>query len=138
MESEAVGLYVDVSRAVLGVPSSEKRPQLGLEILSREKVGLPKPKKYPHKYIYHLTHRWFYITWIVYVIPFVSGLTTVTFLGISGILWYNFLKAWKGDPGIVNATPDVQMKTIIQLAEKGAEKGRVIIWTGIYHGGKYF
>ena len=59
----------------------------------------------------------------MYVIPFVSGLTTVTFLGISGILWYNFLKAWKGDPGTVIATPDVQMKTIVQLAEKGAEKG---------------
>jgi hypothetical protein len=48
----------------------------------------------------------------------------VTFLGISGILWYNFLKAWKGDPGIVIATPDVQMKTIVQLAEKGAENGK--------------
>ena len=63
----------------------------------------------------------------MYVIPFVSGLTTVTFLGMSGILWYNFLKAWKGDPGIVIATPDVQMKTIVQLAEKGAEKGIVIV-----------
>ena len=62
----------------------------------------------------------------MYVIPFVSGLTTVTFLGISGILWYNFLKAWKGDPGTVIATPDVQMKTIVQLVEKGAEKGTEI------------
>jgi len=73
--------------------------------------------------IYFAMKWWFYITWIVYIIPFVSGLTTVTFLGISGILWYNFLKAWKGDPGIVIATPDVQMKTIVQLAEKGSEKG---------------
>ena len=41
------------------------------------------------------------------------------------MLWYNFLKAWKGDPGIVVATADVQMRTIVQLAEKGAEKGIV-------------
>ena len=68
-------------------------------------------------------YRWFYITWIIYILPFVSGLTTVTFLAMSGILWYNFLKAWRGDPGIVVATPDIQMRTIVQLAEKGAEKG---------------
>ena len=43
------------------------------------------------------------------------------------MLWYNFLKAWKGDPGIVVATADVQMRTIVQLAEKGAEKGIVNI-----------
>ena len=42
---------------------------------------------------------------------------------MSGVLWYNFLKAWRGDPGIVVATPDIQMRTIVQLAEKGAEKG---------------
>ena len=43
------------------------------------------------------------------------------------MLWYNFLKAWKGDPGIVVATADVQMRTIVKLAEKGAEKGIVNI-----------
>ena len=68
-------------------------------------------------------YRWFYITWIIYILPFVSGLTTITFLAMSGVLWYNFLKAWRGDPGIVVATPDIQMRTIVQLAEKGAEKG---------------
>ena len=67
--------------------------------------------------------RWFYITWMVYILPFVSGLTTATFLAMSGVLWYNFLRAWKGDPGVIVATPDVQMKTIVQLAEKGSDKG---------------
>lgn len=73
--------------------------------------------------IYFAMKWWFYITWIVYIVPFVSGFTTTTFLGLSVVLWYNFLKAWKGDPGIVVATADVQMRTIVQLAEKGAEKG---------------
>ena len=70
--------------------------------------------------------RWFYVTWIVYILPFVSGITTATFLGFSGVLWYNFLRCWKGDPGLVNSNIDIQMKTIVQLAEKGAEKGRLL------------
>ena len=49
------------------------------------------------------------------------------------MLWYNFLKAWKGDPGIVVATADVQMRTIVQLAEKGAEKGIVNIICVVVH-----
>jgi len=73
--------------------------------------------------IYFAMKWWFYITWIVYILPFVSGITTVTFLAMSGVLWFNFLKAWRGNPGIVVATPDIQMRTIVQLAEKGAEKG---------------
>ena len=66
---------------------------------------------------------WFYITWMVYILPFVSTMATASLLGISGILWFNFLKCWKGNPGVVNASPDVQMKTIVQLAERGADKG---------------
>ena len=62
---------------------------------------------------------------MVYILPFVSALTTTTFLATSGVLWYNFLRAWKGDPGVIVATPDVQMKTIVQLAEKGSDKGIV-------------
>ena len=48
---------------------------------------------------------------------------------MSGVLWFNFLKAWRGDPGIVAANPDIQMRTIVQLAEKGADKG---IWQSVY------
>ena len=47
---------------------------------------------------------------------------------MSGVLWFNFLKAWRGDPGIVAANPDIQMRTIVQLAEKGADKGNLSIY----------
>ena len=47
---------------------------------------------------------------------------------MSGVLWFNFLKAWRGDPGIVAASPDIQMRTIVQLAERGADKGNLSIY----------
>ena len=49
-------------------------------------------------------------------------LTTVIFLSFSGILWYNFLKTWKGDAGVVYATEENRRHAIIELAENATTK----------------
>ena len=44
------------------------------------------------------------------------------FLVLSTCLWYNFLKAWKGDPGIIKVTEDQRYRQIIELAERSTDK----------------
>jgi len=68
--------------------------------------------------IYLSTKMWIYYTWFAYVQMFVSPISTVLFvLGGTG-LWYNFLKAWRSDPGTVRTSQEVKYRTIIELAEK--------------------
>lgn len=69
--------------------------------------------------IYLATKAWMYVTWLIYYMPVCSLLTNAAFLGCSGILWWSFLKSWKGDAGVVAAGQDLRFKTIIELAEKG-------------------
>lgn len=69
--------------------------------------------------IYLATKAWMYVTWLIYYMPVCSLLTNAAFLACSGVLWWSFLKSWKGDAGVVAAGQDVRFKTIIQLAEKG-------------------
>lgn len=67
--------------------------------------------------IYLSTKGWIYYTWFAYVTLVVSPSATVMFvLGSTG-LWYNFLKAWRSDPGIVRTSQEVKYRTIIELAE---------------------
>jgi len=67
--------------------------------------------------IYMSTKLWIYYTWFAYVQMFVSPICTVIFvLGGTG-LWYNFLKAWRSDPGTVRTSQEVKYRTIIELAE---------------------
>jgi len=67
--------------------------------------------------IYLSTKAWIYYTWFAYVTLVVSPLATIIFvLGSTG-LWYNFLKAWRSDPGIVRTSQEVKYRTIIELAE---------------------
>lgn len=68
--------------------------------------------------IYFSTKFYFYATWFIYVQPLVHPLTTAVYLGLSGLLWYNFLKAWKGDAGVVKVSEDQRFKTIVELAER--------------------
>jgi len=68
--------------------------------------------------IYMATKIWMYYTWIQYVSAFVAPLTTAFFMTSSLGLWYNFLKAWKSDPGTVRTSQEVKYRTIIELAER--------------------
>ena len=72
--------------------------------------------------IYFANKFFFYITWITYVMPQVHSLTTILFLCFSGCLWYNFLKAWKGDPGIIKTNEEQRFRAIVELAERSKEK----------------
>lgn len=69
--------------------------------------------------VYMTTKIWFYITWVVYIAPVVSPVVTIAFLVCSAGLWYFFLKSWRSDPGVIRATQELRIKTIIELSEKG-------------------
>ncbi|XP_076274210.1 palmitoyltransferase Hip14 [Rhynchophorus ferrugineus] len=69
--------------------------------------------------IYLSTKMWFYFTWFIYIMPFTSMLTTLVFVSSSSVLWYNFLKSWLGDAGVVETNKKLQFRTILELAEKG-------------------
>lgn len=60
--------------------------------------------------VYLATKLWFYITWFIFFMPVVDMSTTLAFLCCSGVLWYCFLKAWKGDPGVIVATEEDRIK----------------------------
>lgn len=60
--------------------------------------------------VYMATKLWFYVTWIGYISPTVSSLTTILFLLSSCILWYCFLKAWRGDPGVIKPTQEQRFR----------------------------
>lgn len=56
--------------------------------------------------IYMGTKVWFYVTWITYIAPQVSTMTTMGFLICSAFLWMCFWKSWRGDPGIIQPTKE--------------------------------
>ena len=67
--------------------------------------------------IYLGTKVWFYLTWIVLIHEAVGMKFSMFFLLTSLLLWYNFLKSWKGDPGAVKADMPNKVADIIALAE---------------------
>ncbi|XP_045492169.1 palmitoyltransferase Hip14 isoform X2 [Colias croceus] len=69
--------------------------------------------------IYLATKAWFYITWLVVIAPAVSAGATLAFLLSSLLLWHTFLRSWRADPGVISATRQEKMQTIIELSEGG-------------------
>lgn len=72
--------------------------------------------------VYLATKAWFYITWFAYIAPTVSAVTTILFLASSGLLWYCFISAWKGDPGVIRPTQEQRFRvnylTLFKLRKK--------------------
>lgn len=62
--------------------------------------------------IYLATKLWMYVTWIVYIMPRISFLTSVVFLSSSGALWFFFIKSWLGDPGVICPTQEQRFRVI--------------------------
>lgn len=60
--------------------------------------------------VYMATKLWFYVTWLGYIAPFVPTTTTILFLLSSCTLWYCFLKAWRGDPGVIKPTQEQRFR----------------------------
>ena len=56
--------------------------------------------------VYMATKLWFYVTWLGYIAQAVPTSTTILFLASSLLLWYCFLKSWRGDPGIIRPTQE--------------------------------
>nr|CAD7444734.1 unnamed protein product [Timema bartmani] len=69
--------------------------------------------------IYLATKFWMYVTWFVWIAPHVDLWLSVLFTFFSLVLWYNFLRAWRGDPGVLTNTQEEKYRTIIELAERG-------------------
>ncbi|XP_014256547.1 palmitoyltransferase Hip14 isoform X2 [Cimex lectularius] len=69
--------------------------------------------------VYLATKFWFYLTWILWLSPTMSLLTSLIFMFMSALLWHFFYKSWRGDPGVVATSQDQKFRTIIELAERG-------------------
>lgn len=68
--------------------------------------------------IYFSTIFWFYVNWLFFVQQFMSQLTTFIYLSLSGVLWYNFFKCWKSDPGVIRVSEEQRFRAIVDLAER--------------------
>lgn len=42
------------------------------------------------------------MVWFLYITPVVPLSQTIIMVVSSLFLWYNFLRAWRGDPGVIN------------------------------------
>jgi palmitoyltransferase len=61
----------------------------------------------------------FYVSWAIYVASAVSTFTVVLFLVANILLWICFITLWKGDPGVIKASLNDRLQTIIEIAEHG-------------------
>ncbi|CAL8079688.1 unnamed protein product [Orchesella dallaii] len=68
--------------------------------------------------VYLATKFWMYVVWFMYIMSSLPLTDTIVFVSCSALLWYNFLRAWKGDPGVITVSEDERYKTIIDLAEQ--------------------
>ncbi|KAB7496502.1 Palmitoyltransferase Hip14, partial [Armadillidium nasatum] len=68
--------------------------------------------------VYLATKFWCYVTWVLYIHSYVGVWITSLFVSCSLCLWYNFVMAWKGDPGVITADRSKKYQTIIELAER--------------------
>lgn len=73
--------------------------------------------------VYLSTKAWFYITWAVYIAGSVSARISISFVLCSVALWYCFIKSWRSDPGVITASRQDRLSTIVELSEGGAECG---------------
>lgn len=53
-----------------------------------------------------------YVVWFLYIMPALPISDTVVFVSCSALLWYNFLRAWKGDPGVITVSEDERYKVV--------------------------
>lgn len=60
--------------------------------------------------VYMASKFWFYVTWIMYIAETVSLITNMAFFASSGLLWFCFLKSWRGDPGIIQPTKEQRFR----------------------------
>ena len=57
---------------------------------------------------------WAYITWALFIYPYVEAHHSAAFVVLSGCLWFNLLKSWRGDAGVIQTSHDEKMRTIVR------------------------
>ncbi|XP_058804479.1 palmitoyltransferase Hip14-like isoform X2 [Phymastichus coffea] len=62
---------------------------------------------------------WLYVTWIFWLRIHATWYLWTLLIGGSIPLWFCYFKSWRGDPGVVKATPDEKLNYIVELAENG-------------------
>ncbi|XP_047023549.1 palmitoyltransferase Hip14 isoform X2 [Helicoverpa zea] len=67
--------------------------------------------------VYLATKAWFYITWAVFIAGVVGAGATLLFALCSAALWASFLRSWRSDPGVISASRQDKLRTIIELSE---------------------
>lgn len=73
--------------------------------------------------VYLATKAWFYITWFVFVASAVPAAATLAFLLCSLALWHTFLRSWRADPGVIRASRQERLRTIVELSERAGGGG---------------
>ncbi|XP_033216897.1 palmitoyltransferase Hip14 isoform X1 [Belonocnema kinseyi] len=69
--------------------------------------------------IYLATKTWIYLTWVFWLGMHAAWYLWLMLVGGSVPLWICFIQSWRGDPGIITATQEDKLNTIIELAESG-------------------
>ncbi|XP_035730374.1 palmitoyltransferase Hip14-like isoform X1 [Vespa mandarinia] len=69
--------------------------------------------------IYLATKMWIYVTWVFWLGIHAAWYLWLLLIGGSVPLWICFLQSWRGDPGVITASHEDKLNTIIELAESG-------------------
>lgn len=75
-------------------------------------------------YFYWASKAFFYVSWICFIGPVVSTLTSVMFVIVNVFLWITFMALWRGDCGVIKLSRNQQLNTILELAETTLETGK--------------
>ena len=59
-----------------------------------------------------------YFTWLYYIYPYFNPLTSLAYMLLSLTIWYNLIKTWRTDPGVIKLSDDEKYRAIIQIAEQ--------------------
>lgn len=73
--------------------------------------------------IYFAIKLWSLVTWVIFIYPHLALAHTACFLTLTAVLTFNLMRSWKGDAGVIVTSQDEKMRTIVRLAERGAQKG---------------
>ena len=73
--------------------------------------------------IYFTMKFWFSATWLIWLYPYMGGVHTVAYLTATGLLWYSFVMAWKGDPGVIKKSRAEKMAGVVYLGKLLKDQG---------------
>lgn len=75
-------------------------------------------------YFYWASKAFFYVSWVFYISPVVSIMTSVFFVCLNIVLVICFVTLWKGDCGVIKHSRNHQLNTILELSELTLETGK--------------